>query len=445
MGTKGRISNCTNAADILCTGDWVGGIVGYNYGEISNCRNLADIQGARKVGGICGFNNQVKDWDAQPPVVTSWGTIKNCYNTGAVTSTTGSEAGGICGSSSPAKGTALFNNYCIDSVTYGCWWSTDRTKGFLKGAVESKTAEQFASGEVAYLLNSGKTDGTQVWLQTIGTDFLPQFTGTTVYQVEQYDCPADTTAAIAYSNTDSEIRGTEHSFTNYASNNDSTCTADGTKTATCDYCDETDTITDTGSMKAHDCDHHEAKAPTCTEIGWEAYDTCKDCDYTTYVERPAKGHSYVLHDEVAATHEAYGIAEHFTCENCEELFDTDKNEVTAEDLVMAKLNHSFSDEWKTDANNHWHECSCGEKSSILAHTFKWVTDKDATETAAGSKHEECTVCGYKKTAVEIPATGTSGPQTGDTSNMGLWFVLMAAAGIGLAGTAVYGRKKHLQK
>ena len=42
----------------------------------------------------------------------------------------------------------------------------------------------------------------------------------------------------------------------------------------------------------HDLVHHDAKAPTCTEIGWDAYDTCSRCDYTTYVEKPALGHNY---------------------------------------------------------------------------------------------------------------------------------------------------------
>ena len=43
---------------------------------------------------------------------------------------------------------------------------------------------------------------------------------------------------------------------------------------------------------AHDLVHHDAKAATCTEIGWEAYDTCTQCDYTTYSETPALGHNY---------------------------------------------------------------------------------------------------------------------------------------------------------
>lgn len=83
--------------------------------------------------------------------------------------------------------------------------------------------------------------------------------------------------------------------------------------------------------------------------------------------------------------------------------------MTAENLVIAKRDHSFSGEWRSDGINHWKECACGDKSDIAAHDFKWVIDKEATAAAAGSKHEECKICGYQKAAVEIPATGTSGP------------------------------------
>ena len=86
-----------------------------------------------------------------------------------------------------------------------------------------------------------------------------------------------------------------------------------------------------------------------------------------------------------------------------------------------------------------------------AHTFEWVIDKEATATEKGSKHEKCTVCGYEKAAVEIPATGTpsdtdtSSPQTGDDSNIALWIGVLLAAGAALTGTAVYSRKrKHIR-
>lgn len=121
--------------------------------------------------------------------------------------------------------------------------------------------------------------------------------------------------------------------------------------------------------------------------------------------------------------------------------------------------HNYGTDWKYDSTNHWHECSCGDKSDLTAHSFKWVTDKEATATEKGSKHEECTVCGYKKTAVEIPATGsttqptnpskptgnktgeTTSPKTGDNSNMFPWLALLLASGGAGILTSVYGSKK----
>ena len=124
--------------------------------------------------------------------------------------------------------------------------------------------------------------------------------------------------------------------------------------------------------------------------------------------------------------------------------------------------HSYGSEWKNDATNHWHECSCGDKTDKAVHDFKWVVDKEATATQKGSKHEECKVCGYKKAAVEIPATGfTTKPidstqtnpstgaestKTGDNSNMILWIALLFISGGVLKGVKVFDkRKKHYVK
>lgn len=136
-------------------------------------------------------------------------------------------------------------------------------------------------------------------------------------------------------------------------------------------------------------------------------------------------------------------------------------------------NHNYGTEWKYDETNHWHECEDGEKADITAHTFKQIIDKEATATEKGSKHEECTVCGYKKAAVDIPATGfgnssddeankptntvsseissadqtnkpinTASPKTGNTDNMILWIVLLiAGGGAFITATAVDRKKK----
>lgn len=119
----------------------------------------------------------------------------------------------------------------------------------------------------------------------------------------------------------------------------------------------------------------------------------------------------------------------------------------------APHDHSYGTAWKYDGTNHWHECACGDKA---AHTFKWVIDKEAIATEKGAKHEECTVCGYKKAAVEIPATGSAGqpdnsgdnssPKTGDSGRTVLWLSLLTLSAAGAAGAVTCGRRrKHADK
>ncbi len=67
----------------------------------------------------------------------------------------------------------------------------------------------------------------------------------------------------------------------------------------------------------HNLVHHDAKAPTCTEIGWEEYDTCSRCDYTTKVELPALKHNLVHHDAKAPTCTEIGWDEYDTCSRCD--------------------------------------------------------------------------------------------------------------------------------
>ena len=67
----------------------------------------------------------------------------------------------------------------------------------------------------------------------------------------------------------------------------------------------------------HDLKQHAAKAPTCTEIGWDAYDTCSRCDHTTYAELPALNHDLVHHDAKAPTCTEIGWNAYDTCSRCD--------------------------------------------------------------------------------------------------------------------------------
>ena len=127
--------------------------------------------------------------------------------------------------------------------------------------------------------------------------------------------------------------------------------------------------------------------------------------------------------------------------------------------------HSYGTDWKYDDTNHWHECQCGDKADTAAHSFQWVIDKAATKEATGIKHEECTVCGAKRsenTVIDkLPDGGNTGntgtgdnntdkpgkddstkaPQTGDSSNLIGWLAALFVSGGVLTLLGVSGKKR----
>ena len=103
-----------------------------------------------------------------------------------------------------------------------------------------------------------------------------------------------------------------------------TCVAPAVYYTNCDYCYHkgTDTYVDPYNgpdPNNHDLVHHDAKAPTCTETGWEEYDACQreGCTYTTKVELPALKHKLVHHDAKAPTCTETGWEEYDTCSRCD--------------------------------------------------------------------------------------------------------------------------------
>ena len=127
--------------------------------------------------------------------------------------------------------------------------------------------------------------------------------------------------------------------------------------------------------------------------------------------------------------------------------------------------HSYGTDWKYDGTNHWHECECGDKADTAAHSFQWVIDKAATKEATGIKHEECTVCGAKRSENTVidkltdgDNTGNTGsgdnntnkpgkddstksPQTGDSSNLIGWLAALFVSGGVLTVLGLNGKKR----
>ena len=297
------VTDCSNSGTItgtLTTKGQVGGVVGYAYGQssggvaISKCYNTGNVSGAYQyTGGVVGQAN--------------YATVDNCYNTGNITGGS-TYVGGVVGGFSSANNT-LSNSYSIGTVTgsksyvggvtgssqgtiTNCYYLTGAAqdaKGTAQNgtgnaaqgsvtadaaeAVTAKTAKQFASGEVCWLLNGETAEGDLVWYQTIGTDASPKFVGGTVF----FNATTGT-----YSNKDcahvpgDAVRENEK---------DVTCTEDGSYDTVvyCTICSaeisrETTTIPATGhSYEGHYC-------TICGTADGVACNTATDTVYATVEE-----------------------------------------------------------------------------------------------------------------------------------------------------------------
>ncbi|MBE6737849.1 MAG: hypothetical protein E7566_04255, partial [Ruminococcaceae bacterium] len=156
------VLECYNTGDISSTGSYAGGVVGYNTtaaGLVNNCYNAGTVYANNYSGGVVGYNYNASD-------------IKNCYNAGVVTKGTGSYTGAITG-----------RNYNNSPTYVNCYYLEGTSNTDCTNATSSKavvvTAEQLASGEVAYLLQGSQTD--EFWGQTLGEDLIPQLNGDKVY------------------------------------------------------------------------------------------------------------------------------------------------------------------------------------------------------------------------------------------------------------------------
>ncbi len=245
----------------------------------------------------------------------------------------------------------------------------------------------------------------------------------------------------------------------------------------------------------------EVKTPaTCTEMGTTIYTakaTFNGQEYTSTkdVADIAKlSHTLKKTNRVEATCTTAGKEAYYTCESCGKHFSDakGKNEITKfeEYGIIPATEHKAGTEWKHNETGHWNECmnncgetlnkaahtfewvvdkeatateagskherctvcgyekatvgipaTCGETLNKAAHTFEWVVDKEATATEAGSKHERCTVCGYEKATVGIPATGADIPQTGDNSHLLVWIMLALLSGGAVLTLSIRNRKK----
>ena len=482
LNDYGTIENCYNTGEVSGTGTSsygyvsVGGVCGWNTGTIENCYNTGDVSGTSEygfayAGGVCGFNG---------------GTIENCYNTGDVSGTSSYGyvyAGGVCG-----RNTGTIQN------CYFLFGTTDNAVGNSTGTVnrvEEKSAEAFASGEVAWLLNEPQTE--KPWGQ--GSNGMPVLKGNLPDGVTSY-MPVRITI-VMQDNSEQYRYTTEGSTvaeypTGYAffleDGNTQTWINQGTQTYDADA---------TIYAENMPLEKIQAKAPTCTEEGNSAYwysaafdKYFKDENGVNEITAestviPAKGHG---ESEVKGAKEATCTEDGYTgdkvCKVC--------GEILERGTVIEKLGHVWGEpEWNwsedgasckvtfTCQNNSEHKespnvtvtsevktpATCTESGvTTYMATFEFngqtYTDtKDVADIPAiGHSYEngKCTACGaadpnYKPTESDngnsdSSVTGeTTSPETGDNSNIALWIAVMLAAGTALTGTVLYSRKRKYSK
>ena len=242
---------------------------------------------------------------------------------------------------------------------------------------------------------------------------------------------------------------------NYASN--------GTHTRRCtNYCREVDTANCTGgtatcSAKAvcevcgkeygekdssnHDRVHHEAKAPTCTDIGWDAFDTCKNCDYTDYQEIPALKHNLVYYKAKDPTCTEPGCDAYETCSRCDyttyaelPILGHDYQAVTVAPtcetdgytvFTCSRCKDSYTAD-PTDKLGHqfgaWSPNGTGAQSADClrqgcVHTGSTDCRKFTFRTAEGETLTFCPVCGQAENAAQLEKidAATAWPLSGSLS------------------------------
>ena len=211
----------------------------------------------------------------------------------------------------------------------------------------------------------------------------------------------------------------------------------------------------------------QTKAPTCTQMGQTTYTATFNPDWAvaqtlTLTDVEPTGHTWAKTTytwaedgssctasrvcENDATHEETATAvitqEQTKAPTCTQAGQTTYTATFSEDWAatqtltldnVAMLPHSYGETWKWDTTHHFHVCEgCGAKADAATHAFQWVTDSQA-----GKKYQECTICGYQLTPEPLPTPSVTPaptpaptaepkpvPPTGDSHEILLWVALL---------------------
>ena len=184
---------------------------------------------------------------------------------------------------------------------------------------------------------------------------------------------------------------TPHSYDNGVITTPATETTEGVKTYTCSVCHHTKTETVPKLSHTHSLSVDYSKDET------GHWHTCSGCTEKVDFEAHTEDSGTVT---VQPTETTEGIRV-YSCTVCGYVIRTET--VPA---LNSEHTHSYGTAWKYDSTNHWHECSCGEKTDISQHISNGgVITVPPTATTAGVRVYSCYICGYAFRTETIPATG----------------------------------------
>lgn len=315
---------------------------------------------------------------------------------------------------------------------------------------------------------------------TVGTPVtISQYCNADVLNAQNFKYENNDQVCIAVIPTGGQalLKACIHSFTRTSTaskylKSSATCTSEAVyyKSCACGLASSTETFT-SGAIDPnnHDLVHHEAQAPTCTAVGWEAYDTCSRCGYTTKVEIPMAAHNYGTPTYVWTNNASCTATR--TCTACQhvenETVNTQQTVTQNRSCTLNELStftatftntafaqqikenvktadmaaHTYGGTWVKGQDGHWKVCEvCQNRSEVKPHNWK-----DATYTAP----KTCTVCGatqgepltrsyYYYYAPSAAEDKKDSPKTADPGVL-LYAGLALASLTGLACTA---KKRH---
>ena len=240
LSDRGTIKNVGVIASYFNGQRNVGGVCGhcYRYSKVTNCFSTSTVYGTTSVGGVCGdiYDNCTLSNSYNTGIVygnnkvggvcggAQHSTISDCYNTGSVTGTASTGyVGGVCGLIggststmsncystgnviSTSKYSGEINGYVDESKVTNCYYLAASSNGS-----SGKTAAQFASGEVTWLLNGKQSTG--AWGQLLGTDNLPVLNNTNKVYYGYPSC--DESKGLGYYNTETQASRPAHSFSTH--------------------------------------------------------------------------------------------------------------------------------------------------------------------------------------------------------------------------------------